>query len=205
LIPEHVGLKPRNVSGQFPDGSPPHSAAHNKQPRKEDTSEAFVYHVKNGRDVRVRLFKLVLAFALLAIVLFGAEPDPFIGKWKLNWAKSHSSQPRPKSVVRSYQRSGKGVRVQETWVYGDGKQEKVDYTANYDGHDYPVGAAKGKTVAFTRLDLYSVEGVSKSDGKTEYTFKRSVSKDGNTLTVEMTKADSAGKMSTEVLVYDKME
>ena len=58
-----------------------------------------------------------LAFLiLLSISLFGATPDPFIGKWKLNWEKSHSSHPRPKSVIRSYRQSGSGVRVQETWA-----------------------------------------------------------------------------------------
>jgi hypothetical protein len=152
----------------------------------------------------MRLTIFVLSLCLLPIFLFGGEPDPFVGKWKLNWERSHSSQPQPKSVVRMYQLVKNGVRVREAWVQSDGKQTKVDYTANYDGQDYPIPSQKGATVAFKRTDPNTVEGVSKSNGKTNYTFKRYVSDSGKTLTLEMMRVDSAGKPSTEVLVYDKV-
>lgn len=87
---------------------------------------------------------------------------------------------------------------------GNGKQQKTEYTGKYDGRDYPVRHQKGKTVEFTRPDPYTVEGMTKTDGKTDYTFRRYVSKDGKTLTIELTTLDSAGKPSTEVLVYDKL-
>jgi hypothetical protein len=152
----------------------------------------------------VRLAKVFVSLSLLSMMLFGAEDDPFLAKWRLNWEKSHSSQPQPKSVTRSYRKSGNGVRVQETWVDASGKKNSLDYVASYDGHDYPVRTAKSDTVAFTRSDRNTVEGVSKKDGKVAYTFKRRVSPDGRTLTVELTTTDPAGKATTEVLVYDKV-
>ncbi len=153
----------------------------------------------------MRLAKVLVALNLLSIILMGADPDPFVGKWILNWEKSRSTQPRPKSVIRRYQQSGNGVRVQEAWVDASGKKANLDYVAGYDGHDYPVRSTKGETVAFTRPNRYTVQGVSKKDGKVKYTFKRLVSPDGKLLTVEMTLADSAGKPTTELLVYDKMK
>jgi hypothetical protein len=153
----------------------------------------------------VRLAKVLVVWNLLSIILAAAEPDPFIGKWMLNWARSQSTQPQPKSVVRSYRPSGNGVRVQEKWVDADGKKLSLDYVAGYDGQEYPVGTAKGASVAFTRSDRFTVQGVSKKDGKVAYTFKRWVSRDGKTLTVEMTKPDLAGKPATELLVYDRVK
>jgi hypothetical protein len=134
----------------------------------------------------------------------GADADPVIGKWKLNWERSHSADAAPKSAIRRYRKSKVGVRVSEIWVDAAGKRTNLDYTANYDGKDYSIVSRKGGTVAFTRHDGNIAEGVSKLSGKVVYAFKRIVSKDGNTLTIEMAKTDSAGKAFTEVLVYDKV-
>ena len=153
----------------------------------------------------MRLARVVASLTMLSIALFGAESDPFIGKWRLNWEKSHSSQGPPKSAVRTYHKSGNGVRVQEKWVDASGKKSSLDYVASYDGHEYPVRTTPGGTVAFTRADKFTVEGVSKKDGKLAYKFRRLVSQDGTTLTVEMTATDPVGKPTTEVLVYDKLK
>jgi len=153
----------------------------------------------------VRTAGILVSMTVLSNLVFAAEPDPFFGKWKLNWDKSHSSQPRPKMAIRSYHPSGSGVRVQETWVDASGKKNMLDYVASYDGQDYPIRTRTGATVAFKRPDLYTVEGVSKTLGKIDYTFKRLISKDGKTLTVSLTRVDPNGAPSTEMLVYDKVK
>ena len=145
--------------------------------------------------------RVITTFCLLTapLLLSGAEPDPFLGKWKLNWDKSHSAGPAPKSAVRTYRKSGEGVHVSEMWIDLDGKRQQLDYKANYDGKEYAVPAPKGHTVAFTKTDPFTVEGVSKTDGKVDFTFRRVVSKDGKTLTIEL------AKPTPEVLVYDKIK
>ena len=148
---------------------------------------------------------ILVSLTVLSTLVLAAGPDPFFGKWKLNWEKSHSSQPRPKTAIRSYHPSGSGVRVRETWVDASGKKNLLDYVATYDGQDYPIRTRTGGTVAFKRADLYTVEGVSKTAGKTDYTFKRYISKDGKTLTVSLTRVDPNGTPSTEMLVYDKVK
>jgi len=60
-------------------------------------------------------------------------------------------------------------------------------------------------VSFKRPDLYTVEGVSKTLGKIDFTFKRLISKDGKTLTVSFTRENPTGQPATEMLVYDKVK
>ena len=64
--------------------------------------------------------------------------------------------------------------------------------------------SKGDTISFTRPDNFTVVGVSKTGGKVAATFRRSVSPDRKTLTIEITRADGSGKSETEVLVYERM-
>jgi len=146
------------------------------------------------------LILLILSTALLS----GADDDPFLGKWKLNWTKSQSPGPPPKAAIRTYSKSGSGVHVSETFVDAGGKRQKLDYKAGYDGKDYPVPTSPTRTVAFTKTDNFTVEGVSKSAGKVDYTFRRTVSPDGKTLTIELAKRDASGTPAPEVLVYDKI-
>lgn len=145
----------------------------------------------------------IVVFSWVAIA-FGADPDPFIGTWKLNWDKSRSSDAKPKTAVRSYKKSGNGVRVSELWVDENGKRVKLDYVAAYDGKDYAVRTTKGNTVSFTRPDAHTVVGSSKIGGNVAYTFRRFVSEDGKTLTIHLT-TPSGGSTPTQVLVYDRVK
>lgn len=152
----------------------------------------------------MRLTYLLLLSMVLTGAAFGADADPFLGKWKLNWGKSHSTDDAPKSAIRTYRKSGQGVRVSEDWVTLSGKHTKLDYIANYDGKDYPVRTSKGATISFRHTDPFTVEGVSKIDGKINYFFKRIVSQDRKILTIEMSKPEAEGKTSSSVLIYERM-
>src|SRR5262245_53659964 len=115
---------------------------------------------------------LILFSLSWAAALNGADKDPFFGKWKLNWEKSQTPEPKPKSATRTYKQSGSGVRVSEVWVDQNGKSSKIDYVAEYDGKDHPIGTAKGTTVAFTKSNPRTVEGVSKANGNLTSAFRR---------------------------------
>lgn len=143
-----------------------------------------------------------LCLALVATAL-AADSDRVLGTWKLNWAASHSRSEKPKSVTRTYRQSGNGTRVTELWVDAAGKITKLDYTAAYDGKDYPVASNGDMTVTFLRHDATSAEGVGKRNGVVEQTFRRTVSSDGKKLTIEIKRADANGEPYTDVLVYDR--
>jgi hypothetical protein len=97
------------------------------------------------------------------------------------------------------------VKVSEEWIDPDGTTTNLDYTAKYDGKEYPAGRQNGAMIVFTRHDAQIAEGRQIVNNILAYTFKRTVSKDRKKLTIEMWKKDPAGKKSKEVLVYDRLE
>jgi hypothetical protein len=151
------------------------------------------------RRVRIHLLAVWLSGLLL-----GANIDPVIGRWKLNWEKSQSERPAPKRVLRTYAKFRDGFKVSEVWRDQDGKITKFVYTAKYDGQEYPISHEGGGTITFTRKDANVAQGVSKTEGNGTYTFKQTVSQDGKTLIIETARKDSSAKERKDVLVYDKM-
>jgi hypothetical protein len=152
----------------------------------------------------MRTVGIPLLTVFLSGLLLGANADPVIGRWKLNWEKSQSEGAAPKSVTRTYARFRDGFRVTEVWRRQDGKG-KFSYTANYDGQEYPISQEGGGTITYTRHDANVAEGVSKTEENGTSTFKQTVSQDGKTLIIETTRTDSSGKERKNVLVYDKMK
>jgi hypothetical protein len=153
----------------------------------------------------MHLARILLSLNLLSVLAAGADTDHVLGKWKLNWERSHSNGSAPKSVIRTYATAANGVRVSEEWIDANGKVIKQDYTAKYDGKEYPVAYPTGGSVVFTRHNPHVAEGLSKVNNLLAYTFKRMVSRDRKTLIIEMRRKDPAGKKSKEVLVYDRID
>jgi hypothetical protein len=140
---------------------------------------------------------------LLSGLLLGANTDPVIGRWRLNWEKSQSEGAAPKSVIRTYAKFRDGFRVSEVWRDQD-KTTKFIYTAKYDGQEYPISHEGGGTITFTRHGANVAERVSKTEENGTCTFKQTVSQDGKTLIIETTRTAS-GKERKNLLVYDKMK
>ena len=159
----------------------------------------------NQRNKSMRPATIPLLTLLLSGILLGANTDPVIGRWKLNWEKSQSEGAAPKSVIRRYAKFRDGFRVSEAWRGQDGYIAKFIYTAKYDGQEYPISHEGGGTITFTRHDANVAEGVAKTKENGTYTFKRTVSPDGRTLIIETTRTDSSGKERKNVLVYEKMK
>src|SRR5215475_14454944 len=102
-----------------------------------------------------------IVVAFLAMCLFAtsslsgfAQTDPFIGTWKLNLAKSKFSPgPPPKSQTVTYEAVGQGYKIAVKGTDAEGKTFEYQFTANYDGKDYPVtGNPDWDTIAFKRFD-----------------------------------------------------
>ena len=86
------------------------------------------------------------------------------------------------------------MRSDQNWVAADGKPGHSEWTARFDGKDYPVtGAAPGTTISLTRPDPKKpgvVDWVFKVPGK--YTSVGRVVYDGNTRVNEFTMTDASG-------------
>src|SRR5260370_31281537 len=81
----------------------------------------------------------------LGLVAFGVtlwSSDPAIGTWTLNTAKSkYSPDPAPKSATITFEETADGVKRTGESIDADGNKSSFEYTAKYDGKDYPVSGS----------------------------------------------------------------
>ena len=131
--------------------------------------------------------------------------DPRMGTWKLNVAKSkYSPGPAPRSVTLKVEPSGQGEKVTAEFVNADGTRTTSQYTANFDGKDYPfTGSAVADTVSLKRIDARTTDRTDKKGGKVVQTLKRVVSQDGKTMTVTVKGMTAQGQAVNNVVVFDK--
>lgn len=152
----------------------------------------------------------ILGFALAAFAastnVSAQSKEPLgLGTWKLNVEKSkYSPGPAPKSLTAKFEAAGKGIKVTTQGVGADGKPNGTEYTAEYDGKDYPIkGSPTSDTVALKRISDTSSERTDKKAGKVVQTFKRVVAKDGKTFTVHITGSNAKGEPVNHMLVFEK--
>ena len=144
------------------------------------------------------LSRAVLAMAAaggLALAAAGT-PDPVIGSWELNIAKSKfTTGPVLKSQSRTYSQSGDSIAVVIKSVGSDGKEMTMQTTYKLDGKDYPVTGAPGwDTISGKQVDSNTAEFTVKKGGKVIGKISRTVSKDGKTLTSRQNTTTAKGEL-----------
>jgi len=146
----------------------------------------------------------LLFIGLAIVVVLAQAPDPLIGTWELNVAKStFKTGPRLKSSTRTFEAVPNGLKYSGQSVNTDGTTSATQWTAYFDGKDYPIkGDPNSDTISLKRIDRFNTEGTFKKAGKVVSHLTRNVSQDGKiwTLTVEGT--DAQGKPFAYVLVFD---
>ena len=137
--------------------------------------------------------------------VLGQAPDPVIGTWKLNAAKSRFSPgPALKSLTVKFEAAGHGLKVMSDGVDPEGKAIHTEYTASYDGKDYPItGSPTSDTITLKKINARTSLRTDKKGGKVVGTYTRKVSAGGETLTVNQTGTDTNGKPIKNTLVLDK--
>jgi len=132
----------------------------------------------------------------------------YFGLWKLNVAKSkYEPGPGPKESTRKHEDRGNGfVLIVTDSTNAQGAKTHGEYVYKPDGKDYPV-AGKGQTAFFTinlkAVDPYTVDFVQKADGTQFNTGKRTVSKDGKTMTIETKGTNPQGQPTSSMAVWEK--
>ena len=157
------------------------------------------------RATRGAFYACVALIAALALCGTARAADPQSGTWKLNTAKSsYSPGPVPKSLTLTVKADEKSLTIHSEGVDGEGKPTKVDFTANFDGKDYPAtGIAAGDMVSVERVDANTIRVQMKKDGKTLMTVTSVVSKDGKTRTSTFVGKNNEGHDVKNVAVYDR--
>ena len=157
--------------------------------------------------LRSAVFGLALAnFAAVATHVSAQSTGPVgAGTWKLNVEKSKFSPgPAPKSVTTQFEPAGKGVRWTSTRIAGDNKSFLSEFTADYDGKDYPLkGSPTADAVALRRIDALTTERVNKKEGKVVSTEIRKVAKDGKSYTTTVKGTTAKGEPIDILMVFDK--
>jgi hypothetical protein len=155
-------------------------------------------------------FKSVV-FSLLITLLttsgFAQSPDPIIGTWELNVAKSTFPPDRaPKSQSRTIVQVGDEIRVTARGVRFDGVEFsnwQWSSSVHYDGKDRPMtGNPNFDLIAERRIDATTTEFTQKKEGKVVLTGRRVMSKDGKTMTITVN-GRNPGDPPAAVWVFEK--
>jgi hypothetical protein len=152
----------------------------------------------------------IVAVALLAVV--GSSPlyaqsNPLVGTWKLNVTKSkYDPGPAPKSLTRTVETQGDGIKYTFDGVSADGKAVAYGFAVKFDGKDNPIMGSMpsgADSIAAKRIDSNNYEATLKKGGKVIGMSKVTVSKDGKVTTVDSKGTNAAGEKTHDVQVYDK--
>ena len=160
--------------------------------------------VINWKSVRSLALVSVVA-ASLGSAGVAQTPDPRLGSWKLNVAKSkYSPGPAPKSGTVTFSAAGEGVNAVVDTVGPDGSKTQWEYTANFDGKPYPVkGNPDGDMVVAKRVNPNTVETSYTLTGKPTTINTGVVSADGKTFTVTTKGTNAQGQKLDHVQVFEK--
>jgi hypothetical protein len=156
-----------------------------------------------------RIISNVFLGALLAfgsaVIAAGIDADPVVGTWKLNLAKStFGGGPAFKSQIRTYSQSAQGLTLKMKTVSADGKETTTQTTYHVDGKDYPsTGDRDFDSLSGMRIDTNTTEFTLKRAGKPVGTIRRTVSNDGQTLTLNFVITNANGVQLSQLTVFER--
>jgi hypothetical protein len=151
------------------------------------------------RGIAVAL-ALTLAGATTA---FAQAPDPLVGHWTFNAAKSSSSGPLPKKRDVTVTQKGEDITVSVDEVAADGTATKWSFTTKRDGKPVPVTGWAAVDTATSTISGRTGKTVYAKGGKPVMESNTEVAADGKMLTIKGTRPGADGKPVTFTSVYDK--
>ena len=130
---------------------------------------------------------------------------PGVGSWKFNVARSKlGAEPTPQSSTSTIKAVGNGAKMTDLVVAANGQRRLSEFTANYDGKDYPItGTAHADTVSLKRIDARTIERTDKKQGRVVETSTTVYSEDGKTSTTTGTARNMHGQQFQFVVVHEK--
>jgi hypothetical protein len=151
-------------------------------------------------------FIVIAVLAVVGCCTLQAQSNPLVGTWKLNVATSkYDPGPAPKSLTRTVEAQGEGVKYTFEGVSADGKPISYGFSVQFDGKDNPISGSMpsgADTISSKRTDANHYVATLKKGGNVIGTSKVTVSKDGKVTTVDATATTATAKLH-DVQVYDK--
>jgi hypothetical protein len=156
---------------------------------------------------RVLRFVAVALLAAVGSCTLQGQSNPLVGTWKLNVTKSkYDPGPAPKSLTRTVEAQGDGVKYTFDGVAADGKPIAYGFSVQFYGKDNPISGSipsGADTISAKRTDSNHFVATLKKGDKVIGTSKVTVSKDGKVTTVDATGTTATGAKTHDVQVYDK--
>jgi hypothetical protein len=125
------------------------------------------------------------------------KDDPVIGKWVLDRAKSEFSgaPPERRRAIFELTADGRIRHITET-LTANGSTDRVEYMSKYDSKDNPISNSFLWTVSVKQIDPRTTERSGKVNGQVVETSTRTVSADGQTLTINTTGTNNGNEYSS---------
>ena len=152
-----------------------------------------------------RCLPLATATFLTLATSVAAQTDAFNGTWKMNIAKSQLLRP-VKSATLTLTIVGGEEKMRGETVMEDGTRMINEYTARYDGKEYPLmlnGKPSKDMVALKKIDGRNREFIQRRDGEDRGTIRRVLSSDGRTITTTANGSTSNGKPEKEIRIWER--
>jgi hypothetical protein len=151
-----------------------------------------------------RIYTISLLLLLVSIAVLQAA-DHFTGTWTLNVAKSkYGPGMPPKSQTTKLETMKDGIREIVDRVNADGSMTHWDFSAKFDGKDYPISGDPDRDMASVKkVNDFTLEVVNKKAGKVTTSMTLVVAKDGKSRTNTVTGKNAAGVAINNVLFFDK--
>jgi hypothetical protein len=118
--------------------------------------------MRNKSPLASSLETLVIALTLFA--LSAPAADSSSGTWKMNTAKSkYNPGPAPTDLTVVIECDENNYKLDATGTDGNGKPTHVQYSAKFDGKDYPATGIGGGAdmVSVKRIDANTIETMQK--------------------------------------------
>jgi hypothetical protein len=153
---------------------------------------------------------ITMFFVLAAVATVAIAADPWNGTWKLNPAKSKAPRgglPHPNST-NIIEIQGETMHLISNQTDATGKLEQVEYTAKFDGKEYPVKVSppppgpQQYTISLKRLNLRAREFV-ENIGKFTIKGQDVLSEDGKSFDRIVNSKDAEGRDTSVIQVFEK--
>ena len=149
-----------------------------------------------------RVLSIAALVGIASVITAAQAPDPLLGTWKLNAAKSKAPFASGTTVFKGAGDTLEGI---VDLVGTDGTKFHWTFSAKYDGKDHKATGSSpfGDTLAITRVNPNTVRIVSKLAGKQTIVQTIVVAPDGKTRTTTAKGTDGKGQPVDSMSFYEK--
>lgn len=148
---------------------------------------------------------LVFGILIATATVIDQRPDPNLGTWKLNPAKStYSPGPAPKSEIGTFTRAGENIKLVLNRIDAGGKPVHIEWLGKFDGQFYPSqGDTTSDERSYRRINDYIYEAINRKDGKVVRSGVSIYSRDGKVRTNTVVGTNDLGQTIYNIQVYER--